>query len=193
MVATKLYVTGGLGSRHSDEAIGDRYELPSERAYARPAPRSPPCSGRGGCSWRPAGAKYLDVFERVLYNAYAVGLSADGTAFFYDNPLQRRPDHEQRSGAEDGGEPLRRPWFGCPCCPPNIVRWMAQLGDHVAAERDGALLHRRLRRGHGSTPGDRADDGDGLPVGRRRAPRRRPGAGRAVRDHAARPGLGDAT
>ncbi|GAA3507579.1 DUF1680 family protein [Streptosporangium album] len=24
MVATKLYITGGLGSRHSDEAIGDR-------------------------------------------------------------------------------------------------------------------------------------------------------------------------
>ncbi|MEO3885250.1 beta-L-arabinofuranosidase domain-containing protein [Nonomuraea sp. B5E05] len=86
------------------------------------------------------GAKYVDVFERVLHNAYAVGLSAEGTAFFYDNPLQHRPDHEQRSGAEPGGEPLRRAWFGCPCCPPNIVRWMAQLADCVAAERDGAVL-----------------------------------------------------
>jgi DUF1680 family protein len=85
------------------------------------------------------GAKYLDVFERVLFNAYAVGLSADGKAFFYDNPLQRRPDHEQRSGAEAGGEPLRRGWFTCPCCPPNIVRWTAQLGDHLAAERQGTL------------------------------------------------------
>ncbi|MFE5048946.1 beta-L-arabinofuranosidase domain-containing protein [Streptomyces sp. NPDC056637] len=85
-------------------------------------------------------AKYLDVFERVLFNAYAVGLSADGQTFFYDNPLQRRPDHEQRSGAETGGEALRRSWFGCPCGPPNIVRWMAQLGDYVAAERPDELV-----------------------------------------------------
>ncbi|MFC5834627.1 glycoside hydrolase family 127 protein [Nonomuraea insulae] len=140
MVASKLYITGGLGSRHSDEAIGDRYELPSERAY------SETCAAIAVMQWAwrmflsSGGAKYLDVFERVLYNAYAVGLSEDGRAFFYDNPLQRRPDHEQRSGAESGGEPLRRAWFVCPCCPPNIVRWMAQLADYVAAERDGALL-----------------------------------------------------
>ncbi|MET8868673.1 beta-L-arabinofuranosidase domain-containing protein [Nonomuraea sp. NPDC004580] len=140
MVATKLYITGGLGSRHSDEAIGDRYELPSERAY------SETCAAIALMQWAwrmflaTGAASYLDVFERVLYNAYAVGLSADGRAFFYDNPLQRRPDHEQRSGAEAGGEPLRRAWFGCPCCPPNIVRWMAQLADYVAAERDGAVL-----------------------------------------------------
>ncbi|KAB8195255.1 glycoside hydrolase family 127 protein [Nonomuraea phyllanthi] len=140
MVATKLYVTGGLGSRHSDEAIGDRYELPSERAY------SETCAAIAVMQWAwrmflgTGGAKYLDVFERVLYNAYAVGVSRDGRAFFYDNPLQRRPDHDQRSGAEPDGEPLRRAWFVCPCCPPNVVRWMAQLADHVAAERDGAVL-----------------------------------------------------
>ncbi|MBF8188195.1 glycoside hydrolase family 127 protein [Nonomuraea sp. K274] len=140
MVASKLYITGGLGSRHSDEAIGDRYELPPERAY------SETCAAIAVMQWAwrmflaTGGAKYLDAFERVLYNAYAVGLSRDGRAFFYDNPLQRRPDHEQRSGAEAGGEPLRRAWFGCACCPPNIVRWMAQLADYVAAERDGAVL-----------------------------------------------------
>ncbi|MFF0340401.1 glycoside hydrolase family 127 protein [Kribbella sp. NPDC004875] len=139
MVATKLYLTGGLGSRHSDEAIGDRYELPSERAYAET------CAAIATMQWawrmfRATGkASYLDVYETVLYNAYAVGLSADGTAFFYDNPLQRRPDHEQRSGAEDGGELLRRAWFGCPCCPPNIIRWMSELQDHVAIERDNTV------------------------------------------------------
>jgi DUF1680 family protein len=140
MIATKLYFTGGLGSRHSDEAIGDRYELPSERAYAET------CAAIATMQWgwrmflATGSAKYLDVFETVLYNAYAVGLSAAGTAFFYDNPLQRRPDHEQRSGAESGGDPLRRSWFGCPCCPPNIVRWMAQLQDYVAAVRENTLL-----------------------------------------------------
>ncbi|WP_238174166.1 glycoside hydrolase family 127 protein [Kribbella kalugense] len=139
MVATKLYLTGGLGSRHSDEAIGDRYELPSERAYTET------CAAIATMQWAwrmflaTGKASYLDVYETVLYNAYAVGLSVDGTAFFYDNPLQRRPDHEQRSGAEDGGEPLRRAWFGCPCCPPNIVRWMSELQDHLAVARDNIL------------------------------------------------------
>ncbi|TCO35443.1 hypothetical protein EV652_101323 [Kribbella steppae] len=139
MVATKLYLTGGLGSRHSDEAIGDRYELPSERAYTET------CAAIATMQWAwrmflaTGKASYLDVYETVLYNAYAVGLSADGTAFFYDNPLQRRPDHEQRSGAESGGEPLRRSWFGCPCCPPNIVRWMSELQDHVAAQQGDTL------------------------------------------------------
>ncbi|WP_350348715.1 beta-L-arabinofuranosidase domain-containing protein [Agromyces sp. G08B096] len=133
MVATKLYLTGGLGSRHSDEAIGDRFELPSERSY------SETCAAIAVMQWAwrmylaDGQAKYLDVFETVLHNAYAVGISDDGRAFFYDNPLQRRPDHQQRSGAETHGELLRRAWFVCPCCPPNIVRWTAELQDHVAA------------------------------------------------------------
>jgi DUF1680 family protein len=139
MVARKLYITGGLGSRHSDEAIGDGYELPAERAYAET------CAAIGTMQWAwrmfagTGEAKYLDVLETVLYNAYAVGLSAGGRAFFYDNSLQRRSDHDQRSGAEIDGEPLRRGWFGCPCCPPNVVRWMSQLGDYLAAETGDAL------------------------------------------------------
>lgn len=139
MVATKLYLTGGLGSRHSDEAIGDRYELPSERSY------SETCAAIAVMQWgwrlylATGSAAVLDTVETVLYNAYAAGLSADGTAFFYDNPLQRRPDHLQRSGAEPDGELLRRSWFGCPCCPPNIVRWTAELQDHLAVATPAGL------------------------------------------------------
>ncbi len=33
-LATKTYVTGGQGSRHRDEAFGDPYELPPDRAHA---------------------------------------------------------------------------------------------------------------------------------------------------------------
>jgi DUF1680 family protein len=132
MSRTKLYITGGLGSRHSDEAIGDRFELPSERSY------SETCAAIATMQWAwrlhlaTGDAHYLDAFETVLYNAYAAGLSSDGCAFFYDNPLQRRPDHQQRTGAEPDGEILRRAWFVCPCCPPNIVRWMSELQDYVA-------------------------------------------------------------
>ncbi|MDF2748384.1 MAG: hypothetical protein K0S98_2671, partial [Propionibacteriaceae bacterium] len=33
MVATKTYLTGGIGAHNSDEAFGDPYELPNERSY----------------------------------------------------------------------------------------------------------------------------------------------------------------
>ncbi len=139
MVASKLYVTGGLGCRHSDEAIGDRFELPSDRSY------SETCAAIGTHQWAwrmylaSGDAKYLDAIETVLFNAFAVGTSADGTCFFYDNPLQRRPDHNQRSGAETDGGLLRLPWFVCPCCPPNVIRWVAELQDHLVVDREGTL------------------------------------------------------
>lgn len=138
MVRTKSYVTGGIGARHSDEAFGDRYELPSERAYAET------CAAIGTMQWgwrlfvATGSAAVLDHVERVLYNGFAAGVSLDGTRFFYDNPLQRRPDHtDGRRG--DPAEPLRRPWFGCACCPPNAARWISQLQDHVALEAPDGL------------------------------------------------------
>lgn len=131
MVRTKSYLTGGIGSRHSDEAFGDRYELPSERAYAET------CAAIGTMQWgwrlflATGNAAVLDHVERVLYNGFAAGVSLEGTRFFYDNPLQRRPDHTDGRPA-DPAEPLRRRWFGCACCPPNAARWISALQDHVA-------------------------------------------------------------
>ena len=34
LVSTKMYITGGLGSRWQGESIGAAYELPNARAYA---------------------------------------------------------------------------------------------------------------------------------------------------------------
>lgn len=138
MVRTKSYVTGGIGSRHSDEAFGDRYELPSERAYAET------CAAVGTMQWgwrlflATGSAAVLDHVERVLYNGFAAGVSLDGTRFFYDNPLQRRPDHTDGRPV-DPAEPLRRKWFGCACCPPNAARWISALQDHVALETPNGL------------------------------------------------------
>jgi DUF1680 family protein len=138
MVRTKSYVTGGIGSRHSDEAFGDRYELPPERAYAET------CAAVGTMQWgwrlflATGSAAVLDHVEQVLYNGFAAGVSLDGTRFFYDNPLQRRPDHLDGRPA-DPAEPLRRRWFGCACCPPNVARWISGLQDHVALETPDGL------------------------------------------------------
>jgi DUF1680 family protein len=83
--------------------------------------------------------RYADEMERALYNAVAVGLSADGTRFFYSNPLQLRAGHD---GAQEDSPSQRLPWYGCPCCPPNLARLGASLHHYVATGGGDAIqLH----------------------------------------------------
>jgi DUF1680 family protein len=134
MVATKTYLTGGNGSRHSDEAFGDRFELPPDRAY------NETCAAIASFhwSWRlllaTGDARYANLMERLLYNAFGAAISTDGQKFFYVNPLQRRSDHVE------GDDPARRhEWFSCACCPPNIMRLLASV-QHYLASTDGHTL-----------------------------------------------------
>ncbi|GAA3828283.1 glycoside hydrolase family 127 protein [Sphaerisporangium flaviroseum] len=126
-IATKTYITGGIGSRHSHESVGDGYELPSDRAY------SETCASIAAVHWNwrlllsTGHGRYADLIERILYNAFAAGTSADGTRFFYVNPLQRRKDH-----LEGNYQGRRREWFACACCPPNIMRLVSSLGHYIA-------------------------------------------------------------
>lgn len=138
MVATRMYLTGALGSRHKDEAFGDPFELPPDRAYAET------CAAIASVmlAWRlllatgdPACA---DVIERTIYNGVLPALSADGTAFFYVNPLQRRT---HRAWAEPR-EGERRPWYACACCPPNIMRLLSSWQGYLATTDDaGVQVH----------------------------------------------------
>ena len=73
--------------------------------------------------------------ELALYNGALSGLSLDGEHFFYDNPLASRGEHR------------RWTWHRCPCCPPNIGRLIASLGQYVYSSRaersGGSSLHCR--------------------------------------------------
>jgi len=73
-------------------------------------------------------AKYMDVFERVLYNGLISGVSLDGKSFFYPNPL------------ESDGRYGRSPWFGCACCPSNVPRFIPQVPGYVYAHRGDELF-----------------------------------------------------
>ena len=109
MLATRTYLTGGLGSRHRDEAFGDPFELPPDRAYAET------CAAIASVmlAWRLLLAtgepECADVIERTVYNGVLPGLSLDGTAFFYINVLQRRI---ARAGRRPG--PRSGASRGCP-------------------------------------------------------------------------------
>jgi DUF1680 family protein len=136
---TKTYVSGAHGSRHRDEAIGDPYELPPDRAYAET------CAAIASfqLNWRlllaTGSARYADAMEIALYNAIAVSTSVDGIAFFYSNPLQVRTGHD---GSQEDVASQRRPWFSCACCPPNLVRLLASVHDYLATTTPrGVALH----------------------------------------------------
>ncbi|GIH66802.1 glycoside hydrolase family 127 protein [Microbispora siamensis] len=133
---SRTYVTGAHGSRHREEAYGDPYELPSDRAYGET------CAAIASFQWNwrlllaTGRARYADEMERVLYNAVAAAVSSDGRHFFYSNPLQLRTGHAS-SGEEAASR--RLPWYSCACCPPNIARLMASLPGYLATADDGGL------------------------------------------------------
>jgi DUF1680 family protein len=77
--------------------------------------------------------------ERALYNAFAVGVAADGRSFFYSNPLQLRPGHD---GSTEDAPSERLSWYACACCPPNLARLAASFQHYVATQDDsGIQLH----------------------------------------------------
>ncbi|MGA8309511.1 MAG: glycoside hydrolase family 127 protein [Terriglobales bacterium] len=133
MTATKMYVTGGVGSRSDGEAFGNAYELPNDRAYGES------CAAIGNMMWNwrmlaaTGDAKFTDVIERALYNGINSGMSLDGTLYCYRNPLAFDPST---------GEKIRNPWYDTTCCPPNLERTFASLpGYFYSTSSDGIYLH----------------------------------------------------
>lgn len=134
VVDTKLHLTGGCGARASGEAYGNDYELP-HRCY------NETCAAVAFLFWNhrmflmTGDAKYMDVFERSLYNGVLSGVSLSGDRFFYPNPLEY-----DGSAKNNHGFAGRAPWFGCACCPPNVLRTLASLGDYVYAVQGDKLF-----------------------------------------------------
>ncbi|MCF7853324.1 MAG: glycoside hydrolase family 127 protein [Candidatus Pacebacteria bacterium] len=135
----KMYITGGVGARHTGEAFGEDYELPNSTAYAET------CAAIGLVFFahrmmlaEPDG-KYVDILERALYNGVLSGLSLDGHHYFYVNPLS----YDGKAPFFRGESNRRQKWFGCACCPANISRLLASLGQYVySTNNDGDIyLH----------------------------------------------------
>jgi DUF1680 family protein len=130
VVGRRMYLTGGIGSRRQGEAFGDDYELPNRTAYTET------CAAIANAMWNHrlfllhGDAKYADVLERVLYNGFLAGISLEGNTFFYPNPLEA-----DGVTAFNHGSVLRQPWFGCSCCPSNVVRFLPSLLGYAYARR----------------------------------------------------------
>jgi len=122
VVHRNMYVTGGIGAAGDNEGFTTDFDLPNQSAYCET------CASVGMVFWNQrmaqltGNAMYVDILEKSLYNAALDGLSLSGDRFFYDNPLASLGQHK------------RQEWFGTACCPANISRLIASLGNYVYAQ-----------------------------------------------------------
>lgn len=120
-VLRNMYITGGIGSSHTNEGFTGDYDLPNLTAYCET------CASIGLVYWNyrmnlmTGEAKYADILERAMYNGALAGVSLDGKKFFYENPLESDGTHH------------RTEWYGCSCCPTQIARFIPSIGDYMYA------------------------------------------------------------
>jgi DUF1680 family protein len=128
----RIFVTGGIGPSGHNEGFTTPYDIPTHSAYQET------CASIGLCMWAhrmfllTGEARYMEQFERTLYNAVLAGVALDGESFFYVNPLASRGGHR------------RSAWFACACCPPNVLRFLASLGQYVYAVDNNGRIYVNL-------------------------------------------------
>ncbi|MGN6711587.1 glycoside hydrolase family 127 protein [Anaerocolumna jejuensis] len=139
IVEKRMYISGSIGSSGLLERFTTDYDLPNNCNY------SETCASIGLALYgrRMAqiekNSKYYDVVERALYNTVLSGIAADGKSFFYVNPLEVWPDNCIPRTSKEHVKPTRQPWFGVACCPPNIARTLASLGEYIYFAENNAI------------------------------------------------------
>jgi DUF1680 family protein len=152
MVQKKLYITGACGALYdgaspdgssdqghitrTHQSFGRNYQLPNTTAH------NETCANIAGAMWNwrmfllTGEAKYIDVMETALYNSILSGVSLDGTEFFYVNPLRV----VDPLPVELRYPRTRQKFFSSFCCPPNVVRTIAELGGYAYSKTDDSIL-----------------------------------------------------
>jgi DUF1680 family protein len=147
----KMYITGGCGALYDGaspdgardqksitrvhQAYGRNYELPNTTAY------SETCANIGNVMWNwrmflaSGESRFMDVVELALYNSVLSGGSLDGTNYFYTNPLRVTDPlpTELRWSRQ------RVPFVNSFCCPPNLVRTIAESSAYAYAKSSGTI------------------------------------------------------
>ena len=135
----RMYITGGIGSSGHLERFTADYDLPNDRMYCES------CASVGLMMFgqRMAAltgeASYYDAVELALCNTVLAGISAEGDKYFYVNPLEVWPDNCCESTSMSHVKPVRQPWFTCACCPSNIARTLASVGQYIYAQDEKSI------------------------------------------------------
>ncbi|HTL71838.1 MAG TPA: glycoside hydrolase family 127 protein [bacterium] len=151
VVTEKMYITGGCGALYDGaapdgskdqkhitrvhQAYGRNYQLPNTTAH------NETCANIGNALWNwrmflaTGEARFMDVVELELYNAVLSGVSLDGTNFFYTNPLRVTDPLP----VDLRWSRTRVPFVSSFCCPPNLVRTIAESSGYGYAKSDDAI------------------------------------------------------
>ena len=148
-VATrKLYVTGATGALYNgaspDGSKSQSSIQPVHQAYGRPyqlpnlTAHNESCATVGLILWNwrmlavTGQARFADQLELALYNTLLASISLDGKGFFYTNPLAKLDElpFELRWSRR------REPYISCFCCPPNVVRTIAEAAAYAYSVSD---------------------------------------------------------
>jgi hypothetical protein len=151
VVTKKMYLTGGCGALYDGaapdgakdqkhitrvhQAYGRNYQLPNTTAY------NETCANIGNVLWNwrmflaTGGAKFMDVVELALYNSVLSGGALDGTNFFYTNPLRVTDPMP----VDLRWSRQRVPFVSSFCCPPNLVRTIAESADYAYGKAADAI------------------------------------------------------
>ena len=126
LTRNKMYITGGIGSSRSNEGFEENFKLPNGDAYCET------CAAIGMVFWShrmnlaTGEATFADYMERAAYNGFMSGYSLNGDKYFYVNPLESRGTHH------------REPFFGCACCPSNVIRALPSIPGYVYATAESS-------------------------------------------------------
>ena len=143
IVSKKMYITGGIGQNCNNEGFDEPYYLPPDLAYNETCASIAMCYFAKRMQLLSDHSAYADIIELELYNGALSGLSLDGKAFFYENPLEIHLDSLKRITGKK--QTLHRPdvqrkeLFECSCCPPNITRYILSVADYLYTVDNGTI------------------------------------------------------
>ena len=139
IVNRRMYITGGIGSSGKLERFTTDYDLPNETMYCESCASVALMMFSQRMAELTGEASYYETVERALMNTVLGGIAASGDRYFYVNPLEVWPANCLPSTSMSHVKPVRQPWFACACCPPNIARTLASVGQYIYAVQENAL------------------------------------------------------
>ena len=132
----RMYITGAVGSGEFGEAFTFDYDLRNDLVYGETCAAVALVFFARRMLRKEIRGEYADVMERALYNGVLSGMQLDGRSYFYVNPLEVLPEACEKDQRLQHVKPVRQPWFGCACCPPNLNRLVMSLGDYMVSRAD---------------------------------------------------------
>ncbi len=135
----RMYITGGVGSSGVLERFTTDYDLPNASNYSESCASIALALFCRRMARITGDAGYMDTAELALMNTVLAGVALDGKSFFYVNPLEVVPSACMSATDKNHVKSTRQGWFGCACCPPNIARTLASLGEYIFFRDDETL------------------------------------------------------